>query len=297
MGQFDGEVMELLSHGLRGAIIAPEGRQLYVADYAAIEARVVMWLAGEVEALAMFQRGVDIYLDMASAIYDKPCNKEDHPTERQLGKATILGCGFQMGASRFVDTAAMYGVTIDEEFAQTVVDTYRTKYARVKQMWYDQESAAIRAVTARRVIPCGKVRWVKEGRFLYAILPSQRRLAYPDPDLQDRQMPWGATKTCLTFMGVDPYSHKWKRQLTYGGSLVENITQAVARDLMAEAVTRCEATSTYQVVLTVHDEVIAEANLGEGSVQEFEGLLTTPPAWATGCPIAAEGWAGVRYRK
>lgn len=291
------EVMEGLSQGLRGAIVPSPGYQLFVADYAAIEARVVMWLAGEVEALDMFRKGVDIYLDMASAIYDKPCNKEEHPQERQLGKATILGCGFQMGASRFVDTAALYGVTIDEEFAETVVALYRSKYARVKQTWYDYEDAALRAVQTKRPVVSGKVRWLVEGRFLYAELPSKRRLAYPDPEIHERQMPWGSTKNCLTFMGIDSYTHKWRRQVTYGGSLVENVTQAVARDIMAEAIVRYEESGIYRVVLSVHDEILAEALEGQGSIQEFESLLTTPPMWAKGCPIAAEGWVGKRYRK
>src|ERR1035437_5841791 len=106
--------------------------------------RVVMWLAGQEDALDIFRRGEDIYLDMASTIYHRVCTKAD-AKERQLGKATILGCGFQMGASRFVDTAALYGITIDEDFSKGVVDAYRAKYPKVKALWYDMEQAAVDA--------------------------------------------------------------------------------------------------------------------------------------------------------
>ena len=109
--------------------------------------------------------------------------------------------------------------------------------------------------------------------------------------------PWGAEKESLTFMGMNTYTRKWERQTTYGGSLVENITQAIARDIMAEAMMRCEQSGVYVPVLTIHDEVVAEALRGDGSVHDFEQLVAKCPEWAPGCPIAAEGWAGVRYRK
>jgi DNA polymerase len=98
-------------------------------------------------------------------------------------------------------------------------------------------------------------------------------------------------------MGVDPYSKKWRRQDTYGGMLVENITQAVARDLMAEAMLRCHEGGTYDVILSVHDELLAEADEGCGDVREFENLMAALPDWAEGCPVTAEGWSGYRYKK
>jgi len=101
----------------------------------------------------------------------------------------------------------------------------------------------------------------------------------------------------LTFMGIGTYSKKWSRQSTYGGSLVENITQAVARDLMAEATLRLELGGVYEPILTVHDEIIAEAIIGTGNVKVFEALMAECPDWADGCPVAAEGWTGMRYRK
>lgn len=292
-----GDVMTALSAALRGAIIAPPGRQLYVADYAGIEARVLSWVARQDDALRMFHEGGDPYCDMASAIYNRPITKDDKQ-ERQLGKAAVLGCGYQMGGPKFVSTAAMYGVTIDDDFSQQVVDAYRDKYWRVKKLWYDTQDAAVEAVQyPGRTVVQDRLRWRREGNFLFCTLPSGRRLAYPFPELRKNTTPWGSVQWQVTFMGVDMYSHKWKRQTTYGGKLVENIVQAVSRDLMASALQRCEESGTYTPILSVHDEVIAEAPLGAGSVKEFEGLLTTLPEWAKGCPVGAEGWAGGRYRK
>src|SRR5438445_4575514 len=107
-------------------------------------------------------------------------------------------------------------------------------------------------------------------------------------------MPWGEERLGLTYMGVDTYSHKWKRQHSYGGLIVENITQAVSRDIMAEGMLRCEKAG-YPVVLSVHDEVVSDAPTG--SLQEFERLVTTLPRWASGLPVACDGWVGGRYHK
>ncbi len=104
-------------------------------------------------------------------------------------------------------------------------------------------------------------------------------------------------KLSLTFMGVNPYNHQWQRQVTYGGMLVENIVQAISRDLMADAMLRAEAGGVYAVVLSVHDELISEADIDAGDVHEFEQLMSKCPPWATGCPITAEGWRGLRYHK
>jgi DNA polymerase bacteriophage-type len=284
----------LLSEGLRGAICAAPGSKLFVADYAAIEARVLLWLAKDEEGLDIFRRGEDIYLTMASDIYDRTITKADFK-ERQLGKATILGCGFQMGASKFVDTAAAYGVEIDETFSTDVVEAYRTRFWRVKQLWQDQQDASIRAVRTQKPVQCGRVMWERKGRFLYCQLPSGRRLAYPDPEIRKRMTPWGEQRPSLTYMGINSYTRQWQRQTAYGGMLVENMTQAVARDLMADAMLRIEQSGVYRPVLSVHDELIAEAE--RGSVRKFETLMAANPRWARGLPIVAEGWVGERYHK
>jgi DNA polymerase len=321
-----GGVMEALSAGLRGAIVAPPGKVLYVADFAGIEARVLLWVAEDERGLDLFRNKADIYCDMASSIYGYPVNKNDHPKERGIGKIAILGLGYQMGASKFVDTCEKGGVTIPEDIyceacgkglgqhgrerhafesdedpetmtAVRVVQAYREKYWRVKQLWADQETAAIAAVESRSPVQCGKVQWVYRAPFLYCVLPSGRRLAYNEPRVKTQMMPWGKEKAVLSHMGVDSYTHQWKRCTVYGGLLVENIVQAISRDLMADGMLRAEAQGTYQIVLSVHDELVSEAIEGTGSVKEFEMLMSALPAWADGCPVDAEGWCGKRYRK
>jgi DNA polymerase len=293
-----GDAMEALSFALRGIITASPGRKLYVADYAAIEARVVFWLADDQSALDIFRRGECIYCDMASTIYGRTVIKGVDIDERQLGKQAILGLGYGMGGPKFVDTCAKYNIHLELDFSKHVVDLYREKYWRVKKMWYDQEAAAMEAVRRPgNSIRCGKIVWRVVGAFLYCKLPSGRLLAYCDPIIVKKPTPWGEMRDALTYMGVDPYTKKWRRQDTYGGMLVENITQAVARDLMAESMLAAHEGDTYDPILSVHDELIAEADDGKGDVKEFEHLMATTPAWAEGCPVSAEGWSGYRYKK
>lgn len=294
------DAMTLLSHALRGMIVASPGRRLMVADYAAIEARVVLWLAGDDEALDVFRRGECIYMAMATEIYGRLINdKEAQAEERQMGKQAVLGLGYQMGAKKFQATLAeKYGIFIELDFAQKIVDAYRSKFWRVKKMWWDMEAAAIAAVKAPgRVVKCGRVRWCVVDGFLHCKLPSGRLLGYCDPVVMKRKTPWGEDRDALTYMGVDPYTKKWRRQDTYGGMLVENITQATARDLMAEAMLRCHDEGLYDVILSVHDELIAECDEDKGSVKDFEAAMAETPPWAEGCPVKAEGWTGRRYRK
>lgn len=292
-----GGVMEALSNALRGAIVAGPGKTLYVADYAAIEARVVMWLAGEKEALEMFRKGEDIYLAMASSVYNIVCNKKDHPNERQLGKQIILGCGFQMGGPKFQGTCEKYGIIIEEDFAKEVVAAYRAKYPKVVNLWWATEDAAIRAVKSRKPVGCGKVVWFMEGKFLYCRLPSGRCLAYPFPKVGEKMTPWGEMRPQLTFMSINAYTRKWERGHTYGGSLVENGVQAIARDLLADALLRCEQSGVYLPVLSIHDESLCEADTTASNLQEFNRLMTAAPAWGKDIPIAIDSWKGQRYKK
>ncbi len=288
--------MSALSQGLRGAIVATPGKSLYVADYNAIEARVLAWLADDTELLEDFKNGIDPYLKMASAIYGYPCNKQDHGSERALGKVAILGLGYQMGAAKFRDSAYTMGkVRIDEDLAQKTVDIYRERRWRIKRFWWDMQDAAISAVEGEPVI-VGRLEWFREGRFLYCELPSGRRLAYPDPEVRLRETPWGEKRPSMTFMGVDTHTHKWTRQTTYGGLLVENCTQAVARDLLAAALLRLELGGIYEPVLSIHDESVAEGPIGI-DIEDFSEQMTISPDWAEECPIAVESWSGPRYRK
>lgn len=370
-----GMTMEVLSSALRAALMAPEGKELMVADYAAIEARVVFWLADAQTALDVFRRGEDIYMDMATGIYGyRVHDKMAQADERQMGKQSILGLGFGMGFLTFLLTCRKYNITftraqvlkivgngfpdlerrvreyfegdkrrarrlvdegIDLEASmhemvlmQYVVDQYRDRYPEVKQMWSDLEAGAIRAVKQRgTVVRTGKIEWKLTGRFLHARLPSGRLLSYCDPRVTQGKTPWGTVSEKLKFMGVDPYTKKWGLMETYGGMLCENVVQATARDLMAGAMLRLHDHPAYELVGSVHDEVVCQvADVYEGereveypepkkgyppvdpssrvsrraayqSCREFEAILSDKPAWAEGCPVEAEAWRGRRYRK
>ncbi len=325
-----GGVMSALSSALRGCIVPAPGKQMYVADFNAIECRVLFWVAGDQTGLDIFRNKIDPYNDMASTIYGRKIDRKGADAyEGQVGKVAILGLGYQMGASKFVETAkVMAGVDIVEDVrcvncedwmknhrgfrdgcdeptpesdvmtSVIVVNAYRSKFWKVAQLWKDQEAAAINAVRLKgQRVRAGKVTWFTEGRFLYCELPSGRKLAYPDPVIRSKETPWGKKVPQLTYMGIDPYTRQWKRQSAYGGLLVENIVQAIARDLMAMAMLRCEESGVYVPILSVHDEMIAEAAIGDGDVHEFEQLMAALPEWAPGCPVTAEGWRGLRYRK
>jgi len=290
-------VVDAISAALRGFLIADEGGDLIAADFSAIEARVVFWLSGAERGLKAFRNNEDIYCEFASEIYKRKITKADKD-ERQLGKTGVLGCGFQMGAKRFkAQVKTLTGLDISEETAKLIVDTYRTTYPEVVAFWYLQEQAAVKAVKERgKTITAGPVKWMVYGQFLYCRLPSGRLIAYADPQTAPIETSWGEIKEQLTFMAVNATTKKWERQHTYGGSLTENIVQGTARDLMAYGMLNLEKAG-YKIKWTVHDEVIASVPKDEGNVKEFETLLAATPDWAKGCPVKAEGWRGVRYRK
>ncbi len=291
-------VIDAISASLRGFITAGEGKELIAADFGQIEARVLFVLAGAERGVKEFKDGADIYLRLAEEIYKRPLNKHDNPIERQLGKMGVLGCGFQMGPDRFIGHVKnQAGLDISRETAQSVVDTYRGTYPEVVKFWYAQERAAILATrNPERLVKEGPIAWKVQGTFLYCKLPSGRCLAYADPQIREITTKWGTQKESLTFMGVDALTKQWVRQHTYGGMITENIVQATARDLMCNGMLELEKKG-YPLVMTVHDEVIAEIPKNFGSLEEFESILATPPEWAKDYPVIAEGWRGERYRK
>ena len=292
-----GDTMEFLSWTLRGALVAGPGKDLLVADYSAIEARVTFWHAMDEVGMEVFRRGEDIYKFTAADVYNiryDQVNKD----QRQMGKQAVLGLGFGMGPDKFKATCTKYGIEITDKFAELVVGSYRKKYFLVWNFWYNCERAAILAVeNIGKIYKINRVTYGYANGFLFCRLPSGRKLAYYNPKMEMRPAPWGEMKSTLTFMGTDALTKKWVRQHTYGGKLVENIVQATARDIMAEAILRTEDTGKYPIILSVHDELIAEVNEEQGSIEEFERILTASPTWAGSLPIAAEGWRGKRYKK
>lgn len=291
------DVMGTLSSCIRGMMVASPGHDLIVADYAAIEARVLMWMADEQYGLKQFKEGIDLYVDMARVIYNK---HEISSNERQLGKAAVLGAGYGMGSVKFFATCSQWGIPITESLAEKAIEAYRTTYARVRNSWFDQERAAMQCVRTKESVDCGRVRWIMDGDVLLCRLPSGRSIAYNSPKIQFAVASWGEKKEALHYMGLvkslGQTTTKWGLMPTYGGRLVENITQAVARDILAWAMLRCEQRG-YRVAFSVHDEIVSEVVEGFGSVEEFEKILCENPKWAGDCPIKAAGWRGKRYKK
>jgi DNA polymerase bacteriophage-type len=350
-----GEPMVCLAKACRGALIASEGKELYAADFNAIEARKLAWLSGCASMLAMFVPGSDIYCDMASSIYGRLITKADK-NERNLGKKAILGLGYAMGWEKFQATVWNdEGIWLDDEFCQMVVRIYRKeKYPEVPSLWRATEKAAISAVLnpgnefycGGDELGIGSVSYFMsdDRNFLHCRLPSGRLLAYLYPRVNMRvtyrfaalnargrpttvnfpakksvpqhRVRWHAEKMAekqnktllpdapesflsphLSFMGRDTYTKQWKRCGTHGGSLVENYDQASSRDLLAEAMLRVDELPEFDLLLSIHDEVIAEAAIGTCAVKEFEAIMSEVPIWAPGMPITAEGWIGPRLRK
>lgn len=294
-------VMEVLSSALRAAIRAEPGKDLVVADYSSIEARVLIWLVNDKKALDVFYQGKDIYIDMACSIYHKQYHEIDKEgEERRMGKQAILGLGYQMGWEKFQFTLFdSYDTIISDSLSQTVVNAYRNKYAKVKSFWSHINKCAIRAVKNKnKVVRCGdKLLFKFSNGFLRCKLPSGRVLYYRDPKVKKKTLPWGGVADTLTYMSVDGKTNKWVRTDTYGGKLTENVVQAIARDFMGFAIKGIHDHGKYDVIASVHDELLAEAPGGTGDYREFEGLMATLPTWGKGCPVAAEGWQGIRYRK
>lgn len=288
----------LFSSILRNMIIPTGGRDLFVADFSKIEVAVLWWLAENGPGLAILNSGKDPYKYMASANTGKPYEAiSDEGDERQLGKAQVLGCGFGMGWSKFLTTAwEMYRLKLTEEQARAAVYTYRDANEAVPVLWRNYERAAIAAVEEGVTIEIGKCKFFVRNRFLWIQLPSGRRLAYRDPEITWRQTDFGSQKT-LEFWAVNSKTKKWNKERTWGGTLTENIVQAVARDLMMPAMVRLEKAG-YPALLMVHDEGICENEKTKGSIEDFTRILCERPKWADkSLPIEAKGWSGPRYRK
>jgi DNA polymerase len=208
-----------------------------------------------------------------------------------------LALGYGGGVGAFQTMARGYGVRVGDDRAEFFKQRWRGAHPNVVQFWADLERAAIRAVTDGGVHRAGPIAFKVKGSFLWCQLPSKRVLCYHYPQLQDKETPWGKTVQQLTYMSVNGVTRKWERCATYGGSLAENVTQAVARDILVAGMRACEDAG-YPVVMHVHDEIVAEVPLSADlDVDKMSTLMSNAPHWAAGLPIAATGWQGQRYRK
>jgi len=296
-----GSLMRAASSAVRGMIKPPEGHELYGADYAAIEARVLFWLANCQRGLNLYHRGFDVYKDMATEIYNVQYDAVDDD-QRWLGKQSILGCGYGLGFQGFINACAVYGVEIFEEIARSVVSSYRETYWEVPKLWDSLDKSAITAMKSNHEVFAahGRVSFkllrLRNGvNVLYMKLPSNRLISYYDVRIETVKTPWGARRKAITYKVME--NNMWRRTSTYGGKLTENACQAIARDIMMEGNKNAEDAG-FTVFMQVHDELISHAPIDYMSLEDYEKLLCDPmPEWAMGLPLAAEGKILTRYQK
>ena len=306
---------------IRHLLLAKAGYVFITADYAAIEARVTAWLAGEVDLLEAFRVNRDVYSEFASRTFGGEVRKprDADPPElqkqlgalRQVGKTAVLGLGFGMGALKFMNTLGADPNTaplftrgeLTPLICRDIVRAFRTTYPAIAQFWKDLEMAAQRAIAGERT-RVGLLTFERDGDVVKVWLPSGRALRYPNMRMEPRQrvikylndageedefIPEGDS----IVYGVDT--------VLYGGKLCENVVQATARDFLVEAVLQLEA-SHLPVVFHVHDEVIVEvpqddAGSAESAKAEVERILNSAPTWAQGFPIKTEAIIRPRYGK
>lgn len=283
-------VPDTLSQLIRTALIAKPGHTFLVADYSAIEARVIAYLAGEQWRMDVFANGGDIYCSSASAMFHVPVEKHGiNGHLRQKGKIAELACGYGGGVGALKAFGAdKMGLSDDE--MQSIVAQWRAASPSIPRFWHETEKAVKHALRtpgrAFTVQPCG-VKYIRDRMALRCILPSGRQLSY-----------WAAhldADGSIRFMGQNQTTRKWEQMETWGGKLVENIVQAFARDCLAVAMLRLDAAG-FNIVFHVHDEVIVEAP--EGSHwEDVADIMGQPIDWAPGLLLRGDGYETKFYRK
>lgn len=298
--------MKLYASALRSCIVASPGKCLLVGDFAGIELRVLFWAAEHKKGLHSLNQGLDLYCEMASYIFKRPANdiKEGYKAgdktslfQRELGKRVVLGAGFGIGVNgvKFQATAARDGIQISLEAASAAVQAYRQLHRPVPAFWDAIEKAAKLAVAN----PGKRYRitqfiWCLEGDFLTCELPMGRKIHYPYPKLKTVKTMYGLNQV-LSYETINSKTKKWGEETTWGGKLTENVVQAVARDLLKEALLRMRESGRLTPILEVHDEIVCEGSRDD--LEFFLNLMSEVPQWAKGLPIKVEGWAEERYRK
>jgi DNA polymerase len=288
-----GEPIEAVIAGLRHALISDRDKTFLIGDFAQIEARVVLALAGQHDAVKTFVDG-DPYCAMAESIFKHPVTKKEHPEKRQTGKNTILACGFGMGFRTFMHR---YCPKETQEFAQGCIDAYRKDLApKVPELWYGLERASTRAVWDGKPQEFMGIRYAMEGSWLTCRLPSGRKLWYFEPQRERRHMPWDFHDIRPSWSHMTFKAGRWLRRDAYGGLLTENVVQAMARDLLVHNMFTCEREGL-PIVLTVHDEVVVEDIADHAKM--FNEIMHQSPQWAKEyqIPIAIEMMVSERYRK
>lgn len=295
-----GPPMSVISDCIRSFLMAAPKHDLIAADFASIEARVLAWLAGQESILNIFRTHGKIYEHAASSIFNTPVDKITKE-QRQIGKVAVLALGYGGGARAFALMGKNYGVHVTDDIADGIKMRWRGANRKIVSYWYDIENAARLAVSSPNSIHKAgasgrEVRFKKNGSFLWCMLPSGRALCFPYAKISGSIDKNGVYRENLVYNWVSPTSLKFEEIATYGGKLAENVTQAVARDLLSEAMLRLEK-NRYKVVMHVHDEIVCEVPEKFGSVEEMCALMCELPPWAKDLPVKAEGWRGKRFKK
>ena len=297
MGCFDmvesiyGNTPDILSQLIRTMLIPKAGCEFIVADFSAIEARVLAWLAGEQWRMDAFKRGDDIYCASASQMFGVPVVKHGINGElRQKGKVAELACGYGGAAGALISMGAL-DMGLTEEELPGLIDDWRTANPHIVQFWWDVEKAAMDTVKDHRERSVGRIGFQFSANTLWIVLPSGRKLAYIKPRLQTNRF----GRMAVTFESLNA-ANKWSRGETYSGRLVENLTQSTARDLLAEAMWRIERAGL-DIVGHVHDEVILEVPKGKVTAEDVCTIMNQNPSWADGIALSSAGYRGDYYFK
>ena len=296
-----GSVPDTLSQLIRTAFVASDGNVLIDADFSAIEARVISWLAGEQWRLDVFKTHGKIYEASASQMFGVPIEKikKGNPEYalRQKGKVAELALGYQGGAGALINMGAL-DMGIPEDDLPDIVQRWRDTNKRICDLWYKMNSAAVEAIRTGYSVGVGRLLVsceydaAHEVEYLTVLLPSGRKLYYNSPQIGENK--WGGPS--ISYMGMDQTTKKWKRIETYGGKLVENCVQAVARDCLAQAIENLEKEGL-PVVFHIHDEVVIDCRADTATLDDVVNIMSRPIPWAPGLPLNADGWVGGFFKK
>lgn len=281
---------QILSDLIRTALVAAPGHQFFIGDESSIEARVLAWIANEKWRLDVFLGHGRIYEASAAQMFKVPIERivKGNPEYalRAKGKVAELALGFGGGFGALTKMGALT-MGLSEDDLPLLVGKWRGANQQIVALWSQVENDAKRVIRERIAVKRDKYGFSTDAKSLLMHLPSGRTVAYWNARIQDSQ---------ITFDGQDATTKKWGAIKTYGGKLVENLVQAIARDCMAEAMLRMNANG-YPIRMTVHDEIITEVPLGFGSTEEVEQLMSAPIDWAPGLPLKAVVFASPWYCK
>jgi DNA polymerase len=281
-------IPEVLSELIRTSFIPTLGRKFIVADFSAIEARVIAWLAGEKWRQQVFESGGDIYCASASQMFGVPVEKHGvNGHLRQKGKIAelALGYGGSVGALKAMGALEM---GLNEDELQPLVTAWRTTNPNIVRLWWDVDKAAMKAVRERTFTETHGIRFSYQSGMLFITLPSGRRLSYVKPRIGTNMF----GSDCITYEGIGG-TKKWDRIDSYGPKFVENIVQATSRDLLCYSM---QALKDYNIVIHVHDEIVIEADMETSSEAICNQMSHTPP-WAKGLLMRADGYETNFYKK